>query len=37
MGHIHKSGLVWTAFLGKTNQIYQMIGEGIERYISDSG
>jgi hypothetical protein len=30
MGHIHKSGLVWTDFLGNTNQIYQMVGEGIE-------
>jgi hypothetical protein len=33
LGHIHKSGLFWTDFLGKTNEIYQMIGEGIETYL----
>ncbi|HEX3079917.1 MAG TPA: hypothetical protein VHQ04_05620 [Puia sp.] len=34
MGHIHKSGLVWTDFLGNTNELYQMIGESIEAYLS---
>ena len=34
MGHIHKSGEVWTDFLGKTNQVYQMIGERIDAYLS---
>jgi len=35
MGHIHQSGLFWTDFLGKTNEIYQMIGEGIEGHLKD--
>jgi hypothetical protein len=35
-GHIHKSGLFWTDFLGKTNEIYQMIGEGIEAHLKEN-
>lgn len=33
LGHIHKSGLFWTDFLGKTNEKYQVIGESIEGYL----
>jgi len=32
LGHIHKSGFFWTDFIGKTNEIYQMIGEAIEAH-----
>jgi hypothetical protein len=36
LGHIHKSGMFWTDFLGKTNETYQAIGEGIEAYLRTS-
>jgi len=36
IGHIHKSGMFWTDFLGKTNELYQMVGECIEVYLRTS-